>query len=122
MLAVMLFGMLMAGISICMILKPEAWGRALLRFTNMRFMHPFEIVTRLGFGISFVTLADQTKFPTFITVFGFILVAVGLGLLVTPPSYHRRFGVWCAERFSPYSRIAGLGSFAFGMFLIYTAI
>lgn len=122
MFAIVLFGAAMVAISVAMVARPEAWEQAALRFTRMRYMHPFEIVTRIGFGLLFVTYADDSKFPTFIRLFGYLLLAVGLGLLVTPPSYHRRFGVWSIERFSKYFRYAGLASLAFGIFLIYAAI
>ncbi len=122
MFAIVLFGVGMAAISVVMVARPEAWAQAVLRFTRMPYMHPFEIVTRIGFGALFVTYADHSKFPTFIGVFGYLLLAVGLGLLVTPPSYHRRFGVWSVEKFSKYFRVAGLASLAFGIFLIYAAI
>jgi len=122
MYAIVLFGSVMVAISVAMVARPEAWEQAALRFTRLRYMHPFEIVTRIGFGLLFVTYADDSKFPTFIRLFGYLLLAVGLGLLVTPPSYHRRFGVWSIERFSKYFRFAGLASLAFGIFLIYAAI
>ncbi len=122
MLAVLLFGAGMAAISLGMVARPEACGRAILRFTQMRYMHPFEILTRIGFGLVFVTYADESRFPTLISILGYLLLAVGLGLLLTPPSYHRRFGVWSVERLSTYFRVAGLGSFAFGVLLIYAAV
>ena len=122
MYAIVIFGAVMVAISLVMVATPETWARAVLRFTRMPYMHPFEIGTRLGFGFLFVTYADQSRFPTFIRLFGYLLLAIGLGLLLTPPSYHRRFGVWSVEKFSKYFRFAGLASLAFGMFLIYAAI
>ena len=66
--------------------------------------------------------ADQSRLPTVIRVFGYLLIAVGLGLLATPPSYHRRCGVWSVDEFSQYFRVAGLGSLTFGVFLIYAVL
>ncbi len=112
----------MVGISLALMARPDASAEAVLRFVRLRYFHPFEIVTRLGFGVLFVMYADQSRFPTVVRVFGYLLVAVGLGLLVTPPSYHRRFGVWSVDKFSKYFRVAGLGSLAFGVFLIYAVL
>lgn len=122
MLAIVVFGAGMVGISLALIVNPDVSAEAVLRFVRLRYFHPFEIVTRIGFGVLFVMYADQSKFPTIIRVVGYVLIAVGLGLLVTPPSYHRRFGVWSVEKFSKYFRVAGLGSLAFGVFLIFSAV
>ena len=90
----------MVGISLALIVRPDASAEAALRFIRLPYFHPFEIATRLGFGVLFAMYADQSRFPTVIRVFGYLLVAVGLGLLATPPSYHRRFGVWSVDNFS----------------------
>ncbi len=121
MIAIVIFGAGMVALSVGMVVKPEAWARAAVRFTRLRFMHPFEIVTRIGFGALFVLYADQTKFPTLIRVLGYALLAVGVALLFTPPRVHRRFGVWCVEKTARFLRPAGLASLAFGIFLIYAA-
>ena len=122
MFAIGVFGLGMVGISLALVARPDAAAEAVRRFVRLRYFHPFEIVTRLGFGVLFVLYADQSKFPTVIRVFGYILVAVGLALMVTPPSYHRRFGIWSVDKFSKYFRVAGLGSLAFGVLLVYAVI
>lgn len=122
MLALLLFGALIVAISLAMIARPEAWGRAILRFSRWRYMHVFEIVTRLGFGLLLVAFADAAKYPALFRVIGYVLLAVGLGLLFTPPSYHRRFAVWSVEHFGPYFRPAAVASLAFGVFLLYAAL
>ena len=119
MFAIGVFGVGMVGMSLALVAKPDASAEAVLRFVRLPYFHPFEIITRLGFGVLFVLYADQSRFPTLISVFGYLLIAVGLGLLATPPSYHRRFGVWSVDKFSKYFRVAGLASLTFGMFLIY---
>ncbi len=55
-------------------------------------------------------------------IFGGALAIVGAGLLLTPPSLHRRFGVWSIARMSAYLRPAGLGSLVFGLFILYAAL
>ncbi len=122
MIAIGLFGLGMIGISLWLVARPDAAAEAVRRFVRLRYFHPFEIVTRLGFGVLFVLYADQSRFPTVISVFGYLLVAVGLALVVTPPSYHRRFGLWSVDKFSKYFRVAGLGSLAFGILLVYAVI
>ena len=122
MYAIALFGAIMVVMSLAMVASPEGWGKAIVRFSRMPYMHLFEIITRIGFGLLFVTYADHSKFPTVITFIGYMLLAVGVGLMLTPPSYHRRFAVWCAAKLAKYFRAAGLASLAFGIFLIYAAV
>ena len=121
MFAIVIFGALMIAISLVMVAKPDACGRFIVRFSRMRYMHPFEIITRLGFGLLFIRYAEQSKFPLPIKIMGYLFLAVGVGLMFTPPSYHERFAVWSVEKFSKYFRPAGLVSLTFGVFLIYAA-
>lgn len=121
MYAIAINGALMVAISLIMIAKPNYWGKLIVRFSRMPYMHPLEIVIRLGFGLLFVRYADESKFPLMIRIMGYVLLAVGVGLVFTPPSSHRRFAVWSVERFSRIFRPAGILSLAFGLLLIYAA-
>lgn len=121
-IAVVLFGLGMVGISLAMWARPDATASRMLRFIRMPFMHPIEILTRVGFGVLFILGAGPSRFPVVLRAFGYLLVAVGLALLFTPPSLHRRFGVWSVERFSRRFRLAAVPSLAFGAFLIYAAV
>ena len=117
-----LFGVLMMLLSVVMMVNPEYWSRGIVRFSKVAYFHPFEILSRLTFGVVFITFAGQTLYPMLISIVGYILVIVGVGLLFTPPSKHRQFAVWSAHKFRPVFRSAGAVSFAFGIFIIYTAL
>jgi len=117
-----LFGVLMMLLSIVMMVNPDYWSRGIVKFSKVAYFHPFEILSRLIFGVVFITFAGQTLYPMLISVVGYILVIVGVGLLFTPPSKHRQFAVWSAQKFRPVFRPAGVVSFAFGIFIIYTSL
>lgn len=117
-----LFGLLMVLLSVSMIVNPGRFARGIVTFSEMRFFHAFEIVSRIGFGVAALVGAGQTRFPAVMTVMGWVLVAVGVGLLLTPPSQHRRFAAWSAERFQRVFRPAGLLSLLFGLFILYAAL
>ncbi len=121
MYAIAINRVLMVAISLVMVAKPDVWGRFIVRFSRMPYMHPLEIFIRAGFGLLFVRYAEDSKFPLTIKIMGYVLLAAGVGLIFLPPSYHRRFGIWAAEKLSRFFRPAGLVSFAFGVFLIYAA-
>ena len=122
MYAIIFFGALMIVISGIMIISPAYWSHSIKRFSQMPYFHLSEIITRLVAGVIFVVYAAQTQSPTVITIVGYIFLAVGGGLMLTPPSAHRRFAVWSVEKFQKVFRPAGVVSLLFGIFLIYSAL
>ncbi len=119
---IVIYGLLIIAISLVMVAKPDLWVAMTVRYCRLPYMHPVEILVCLGFGLSFVFYAGQSEFPAMFKFFGYVLVAVGLGLILTPPSYHRRFGIWSVEKIGRYFRPAGLFSLIFGAFLVYAAL
>jgi hypothetical protein len=117
-----LFGALMAGLSIVMVVNPEYWSRGIVKISEKPYFHPFEVLTRFLFGVIFVGYADQTLYPTMNSIIGYVLLLVSIGLLLTPPSIHRQFAVWSAQKFRQTFRPAGVASFGFGLFIVYTAL
>lgn len=122
MYAIAFFGALMMAFSLWMIIKPESWAEAIVRFSEKSYFHPFEIVSRIIFGVFFLRFAEQTLYPGLMTIIGYVLIAVAVGLAFTPPSRHRQFAVWSADKFKNTFRPAGFASLAFGGFLIYAAL
>ena len=116
------FGFLMAALSVVMIVSPQYWSDGILKFSEKPYFHPAEIVSRLLFGGIFVAFAEQTLYPRLNLAIGYLLVIVGVGLILTPPSAHRRFAIWSAQRFKNVFRPAGFASFVFGLFIAYSAI
>ena len=100
----------------------EYWSEGRLRFSEKPDFHPFEVRIRLGFGVIFIKYAGQTLYPAVMLGFGYLLVAVGTGLLITPPALHRKFAVWSAGRFRSIFRLAGMGSFFVGLFITFAAV
>lgn len=117
-----LFGLLMMLISVMMITSPELWVDLALKFSRLKYMHPLEILIRLTFGVPFVIYGPETDYPILIEYMGYLLLAVGVGLMLTPQSKHRRFAIWAINKVGKGFRMAGLGSLIFGGFLIYVAL
>lgn len=116
------FGALMILLSAVMVVNPAYWSEGIVRFSQKPYFHPFEILSRLIFGAIFIVFSDQTFYPVIMLVVGYLLVAVGAGLLITPPSKHKQFAVWSAQKFKQTFRPAGAISLAFGVFIVYSAI
>lgn len=105
-----------------MVINPEYWANGIVRFSQRSFFHPFEIVSRFVFGIGFIFYSNQTLYPILMLIIGYSLVVVGLGLSITPSSKHKQFAVWSAKRFKIFFRPAGICSFIFGLFIVYSAL
>ena len=116
------FGFLLMLFSVLMIIKPECWADGIVKFSQKLWFHPFEILSRFVFGLGFVLFAEETLYPKLTLVIGYLLIAVSVGLLFTPPAKHRQFAVWSAHKFRNKFRWLGFASLFFGAFLIYIAI
>lgn len=116
------FGFLMILLSLVMIIKPQYWADGIIEFSEKSWFHAFEILSRLAFGAVFVIFADRTSHPGLMSFIGYLLIAVGAGLLLTPPSKHKQFAVWSAHKFKNTFRPMGFVSLLFGAFLIYAAV
>ena len=122
MYAITFFGILTILLSAVMVIDPDNWSNGILKFSRMTYFHGFEIVSRLFFGAIFIAFSEQTLYPTVLGAFGYLMVAVGVGLLIAGPSRHRQFAVWSARKFNKTFRPAGVVSTVVGVFIIYGAL
>lgn len=119
---ILFFGILLMLLSILMIVNPEYWANGIIKFSEKSWFHPFEIISRFVFGLSFILFAGKTDYPNLMLAIGYLLIAVSVGLLFTPPSKHRQFALWSAKKFRNKFRWLGFGSLGFGAFLLYAAL
>ena len=122
MYAIAFFGILLIMLSAVMVIDPNYWSNGIVRFSRAKYFHAFEIISRLGFGGIFIVCSEQTLYPGVIGVFGYLMVAVGVGLLIAGPSRHKQFAVWSARKFKKIFRPAGIVSIVFGVFIAYGAL
>lgn len=116
------FGLLMMVLSLTMVIKPDSFTAGIITFSEKPYFHVFEIVSRIIAGLIFVTYATDTVFPAVISVIGFALILVGVGLALTPPRVHRKFAVWSANEFRDRFRLIGIVSVPLSLLLIYVAV
>ena len=122
MYAIAFFGILMILLSAVMVIDPDKWSDGILKFSRTTYFHGFEIASRLFFGAIFIAFSEQTRYPAVMGAFGYLMVAVGVGLLIAGPSRHRQFAVWSARKFNKTFRPAGIVSTVFGVFIVYGAL
>jgi len=102
-----------------MIVNPSYWSNGIIAFSKKSYFHWFEVISRLIAGLVLVSYNQTTLYPTLILNMGYLLIAVGIGLIITGSLKHRQFATWSARKFKSTFRPAGCGSFIFGSFLIY---
>lgn len=116
------FGLLLFYFSVFMVLKPQVFSQGIITFSEKTYFHPFEIISRLLSGAAFVYYSPETLFPGVFSFIGYVLMAVGGGLLCTPPALHKKYAVWAAIRFKTIFRPAGLVSAPMGILMVYCAV
>lgn len=116
------FGLLMLIFSLMMLFRPYTFAQGIINFSEQPYFHPFEIISRLIAGGVFMAYAADTQFPLLFKVIGLVLLLVGTGLALTPPSLHKKFAVQSAQRCKNYFRLIGVVSVGLSFALIYAAI
>jgi len=116
------FGALVCASSFIMIANPVAWSNGIISFCGTSWFHPFEIASRLVFGLVFIIYADQTLYPRVILAIGYLLLGASLVLLLMQPSRHRRFAAWSARKFRRAFRPAGVLGAASGAFIVFASV
>ena len=122
MFLIVLYGLMIVAISLWMIVHPRSWVERATAYCRSPFMHPVDTGLSLAFGGVFVFYSSQTAFPVLIRIFGLLLLAVGTGLIVVPPSLHQRYGVWSIEKTGPHIRWLACISLVTVIFFMYAGI
>lgn len=117
-----IFGIFLIVVSLFMLIAPHRVARCAVSYCNQWFMHPLEIAICVVSGAAFALFGSNSCFPTPFQWCGYLLLAVGFGLMLTPPSLHRRFGVWSLEKFERFFRPASFLSLVAGVVVVYGSL
>ncbi len=115
------FGALLAAISLWMAWSPSKFANGIVSFSRWRWFHAFEVISRLLIGIAFVWLAENYIYQALAEGFGYLLILVAVGLLLTGEARHRRFAERSADIGRRIFRPAGVVGCALGGLLAYSA-
>lgn len=122
MIFIALFGVVMMLLSLKMIKNPIGFAQAIVTFSQKRYFHIFEILSRLFFAVVFIHYAASTSAEIMHSVLGLLMAFTSIFLVIIGEEKHRVFAVWSASKFSSMFRFSGLCSLFFGAFIIYSAI
>lgn len=108
--------------SIYMFIFPQRWSKGIITFSEKKYFHTFEIVSRFLFGVVFLVNYSESEFPLVLNSLGKLFIAVSIGLIVIGETKHRQFAKWSAIKFKNTFRLASMASFIFAVFLIYSMV
>lgn len=118
-LTIKLFGTLMLLIGISLLICPEfilGWIEINMGSTSL---YISAIVVRLVFGILFIIVAKESKYPGVIKFLGYLFIIASVVLVLIGQERFQDFISSIIPNVKPYAPISGLLVIAFGGFLIY---
>lgn len=115
-------GLYFLGLALSIVVTPVRTKRFLTSFASSARAHYTEQVLRLIAGAAIVAFSPEMRFPVVFRVFGWLIVATSLGLLVVPWRWHRRFGAWAIPLAIRHIKLYALGAFVLGAFLLFAVL
>lgn len=98
--------------------RQEFASTAVRRFSQWRYFHPFEVLSRAVTGLLLVFTASGTANPQLFTWLGYLLMMVGAGLVLTPPALHRNFAARTANWLAHLGHWMGILGLVLGCALV----
>ena len=116
------FGVLMVFICILMASNPKRFSARIVRFSEKKWFHIFEILSRASAGAIFIIYSSTTLYPSVFRALGYVLIIVAMGLVILAPKRHKKFALWAARSFENKFRSIGILSIPLGVLIIYIAL
>ena len=114
----LLFSLFLIALGGASLFAPAKAKVFLLGFATSAFTHYLEMVLRLVVGASILSQAPHLMFPVVFTVFGWMMVATTVVLLLLPWKWHRRFAEKAVPPALRYLPLFGVVSLALGLVLV----
>ncbi len=118
-LIIKLFGVLMLIAGISLLVKPESligWIEDNMQSTSL---YIFAIAVRFVFGILFIMVASESRFPVVFKVLGYLFIIAAIVFIFIGQERFIDFISSVIPHVDPYARVASVFVMAFGGFLIY---
>jgi hypothetical protein len=118
-IVVVAFGLLLIAFAGVVFAKPAIAERFLLRFASSARTHYVEQGFRLLVGAALVVLSPAMWQPKMFWLVGWAIVVSSAALVCVPWQWHHRFGEQVRPILFRHLRLYAVGSFAFGVLLLY---
>ena len=116
------FGVLIAGMSLWGLYRPQAVVRLVRRVATSRFGLPFAVSVRVLLGFALIFAASSTPFPQVVFALGVLALIAAIILLIMGMDRINRLVEWFASASATTLRAAFVFGAAFGGFLLYASV
>lgn len=120
--SIILLGLLITALAAVMMMSPARLTGFMLRHSGDPWFHILAAAVRIVLGIVLILYADESRFPTALTLLGWIFLLAGVTFALLSPPRFQKLVAWMFDRFGRYVRIAALGGVVFGLFLVYAVV
>lgn len=121
-IVVVAFAVFMTGLALTIFVRPLFATRFLNGFAGSARVHYTEQAVRLVVGGSLVAFSSEMWQPDVFHVFGWIMVATTVGLLLIPWRWHNRFAQWVIPPVIRFMTLYGVATAACGLFILYAVL
>ena len=90
------FGVLMIFFCVLMAASPMRFSEGIVTFSEKKWFHLFEVISRFIAGVIFIVYSNITLYPSVFEVLGYGLVVVAIGLVALAPGGTR--SLQCGQR------------------------
>jgi hypothetical protein len=119
---IILFGTAIIVAGIIILINPETVFGLMRRKSESLGLHILAVVVRIILGVALILYAAESKYPTAISILGWISIVAASVLGIMGRANFRRLMSWALSLAPSFGRIGGLLAIFFGGFLIHAAI
>ncbi len=119
---IILFGTATIFAGIIIVINPETIFGMLRRKLESLSLHILAVVVRVILGVALLMYATESKYPTAISILGWISIVAASVLGVMGRANFRRLMSWALSLAPSFGRIGGFLAILFGGFLIHAVI
>jgi hypothetical protein len=116
---VVAFGVFLVGMALLIAIRPKLAETFLRSFASSARAHYTEQALRLIAGGAIVIFAPSMWYPDLFKLFGSLVAATAVALLLLPWRWHHQFGKRAIPLVIRHMRLFALGAFALGMLVFY---
>lgn len=118
-LIVVLFGFFLCGMSLLILLRPEAAEKFFNTFASSIQAHFIEQIVRLMVGMALMVFAPAMRWPYVFNGLGLLIAVTAIALMFTPWRIHQRFAIWVMPIVYQYFKLFAVLASALGLFVLY---
>ena len=118
----MLFGSATIVAGILILIKPDTVFALIGRKTESLGLHILAVVLRIILGVALMMYASESKYPTAISIIGWISIVAAFVLGAIGRTNFKRLMSWALSLAPSFGRIGGILAILLGGFLIHAVI